>query len=92
MVIASSLFADRSKQRMQAQANPIVEIVLSQPTATRGNIITADVYVRNAVNIARADIGISVTTQCLKIVDRQQDGYLSSSTEGGPLFAIFPIA
>lgn len=66
-----------------AQSTPIVEIVLNQPSAQQGEVVTADVYVRNAHNIGGADIGISVDNTCLKILERQPGEFLPTSSEIG---------
>ena len=68
---------------VMAQDNPTVEIVLSQPTAQQGAIITADIYVRNGIHVAGIDIGISVDNVCLRIVDRQPGNYLPTTSDGG---------
>lgn len=66
-----------------AQDTPVVEIVLSQPTAQQGDTVTASVYVRNAINVGGIDIGVTVDDQCLRIVDRQPGDYFpTSDTEG----------
>lgn len=81
-IILFLLFLPTTASITFAQSNPTVEIVLSQPSAQQGDIITADVYVRNALNIAGADIGISVDEGCLRIIDREAGGFLPSITEG----------
>lgn len=63
--------------------NPTVEIVLSQPTAQMGQTVTAEVYVRGAVNIAGTDVGITVDPTCLRIVDRQTGEFLPIEAEQG---------
>jgi hypothetical protein len=68
---------------MAQEAAPSVEISLSQPTAKQGDIIAADVYIRNAVNIGGADVGITVDNQCLQIVDRQAGNFLPTASETG---------
>jgi hypothetical protein len=68
---------------VMAQPNPTVEIVLSQPTAQMGQTIIAEVYVRNAVNIAGADVGITVDEECLRITDRQTGEFLPTESEQG---------
>jgi len=70
-----------------AQETPSVEINLSQPTAQQGDVITADVVVRGAVNVSGADIGIAVNDECLRIIERQQGGFLPSPEEGGSFSA-----
>ncbi len=65
-----------------AQSNPTIQIVLSQPTAQQGDTVMADVYVRNPVYLAGADIGITTDDKCLKIVDRQQGPLLPNSESG----------
>ena len=62
-----------------AQDNPTVEIVLSQPTAAKGDIISADVVIRGAINVAGTDVGITVDSSCLRILDRQPGGYLPTT-------------
>ncbi|WP_119071313.1 cohesin domain-containing protein [Aggregatilinea lenta] len=66
-----------------AQENPTVEIVLSQPAAHQGDIITADIHVRGAVNVAGTDVGITVDSACLRILDRQPGGYLPTTDAEG---------
>src|SRR5258706_9616206 len=66
-----------------AQSNPTVEIVLVQPTAQQGGTVAADVYIRNAVNLGGADIGITVDGQCLLIVDRQPGSFLPTTADKG---------
>ncbi|MBC7809843.1 MAG: hypothetical protein H7175_01780 [Burkholderiales bacterium] len=68
---------------VSAQSNPTVEIVLSQPTAQQGDIVTADVYVRNGVNVAGVDIGLTTDEECLRIVERQPGDYLPTTGEQG---------
>ena len=63
--------------------NPTVEIVLDQPTAQMGQTVTAEVYVRGAVNIVGADIGITVDPTCLRVIDRQTGELLPSEAPGG---------
>ncbi|MCC6617134.1 MAG: hypothetical protein IT320_26915 [Anaerolineae bacterium] len=71
-----------------AQTNPTIEIVLSQPTAHEGEIVTAEVWVRNARTVGGIDLGITVDADCLRIVDRQPGGFLpTTETEGA--FATF---
>ena len=65
-----------------AQSSPTVEIILSQATAQPCDIITADVMVRNAVNIGGTDVGITVD-ECLKIVERQSGDFLPTKAEDG---------
>ena len=65
-----------------AQSSPTVEIILSQATAQPGDIITADVMIRNAVNVGGADVGITVD-ECLKIVERQPGDFLPTKAEEG---------
>ena len=77
------LFICLATSAVLAQDNPTVEIVLSQSTAQQGDIITADVYVRNAVNVAGIDIGITVDNICLRINDRQPGDYLPTTSEEG---------
>jgi hypothetical protein len=62
---------------------PTVEIVLSQPTAESGDEVTAEVYIRNAVNIGSADVGITVDDQCLRIVERTNGDFLPTNEEQG---------
>lgn len=71
-----------------AQNNPTVEIVLSQPTAHLGEMITADIVVRDAVNVGGLDIGITTDDQCLRIVDRQPGSYLPTESEQGAFSAL----
>lgn len=66
-----------------AQSNPTVEIVLSQPTAQQGETVTASIYVRNAVNMGGADIGITVDERCLKITERQPGDFLPTAAADG---------
>jgi hypothetical protein len=69
---------------LMAQApRPSVEIVLNPPTAQKGQTITADVYVRGAVNIAGTDIGVTVDPACLRIVERQPGEFLPTEAEAG---------
>jgi hypothetical protein len=69
---------------LMAQApRPSVEIVLNPPTAQKGQTITADVYVRGAVNIAGTDIGMTVDPACLRIVERQPGEFLPTEAEAG---------
>lgn len=83
------LFCLMTASAVLAQSNPTVEVVLSQPTAQQGDTITADVYVRNPLNLAGADIGITTDDQCLKIVDRQAGSLLPDSTNGAGAFSPF---
>lgn len=66
-----------------AQSNPTVEIVLSQTTAHTGEMVTANVYIRNAVNVGGADIGITVDEGCLRIVSVENGTFLPTSAENG---------
>lgn len=66
-----------------AQSNPIIEIVLSQPTAKFGDIVKADVYIRNATNLGGADIGIKVDDTCLRISNRTAGTFVASTGENG---------
>jgi hypothetical protein len=66
-----------------AQSNPTVEIILDQATAQQGDVVTAEVYVRNATNIGGADIGVTMDNQCLKILERLPGEFLPSTSEGG---------
>jgi hypothetical protein len=66
-----------------AQSNPTIQIVLSQSTAQQGDIVTADVLVRNVVNLGGADIGIGVDEKCLTIVDRQPGNLLPTTDAAG---------
>lgn len=67
-----------------AQSGPTVEITLSQPTAQVGDTITADVFVRGAVNMAGTDVGISVDPLCLRVLERQTGTFLpTDSAQGG---------
>jgi hypothetical protein len=66
-----------------AQGNPSIEIVLRQPMAEQGAIVTADVIVRGAENVGGADVGITVDSTCLRIVEREPGDYLpTTDTEG----------
>ena len=65
------------------QANPTVEIVLDPPTAAMGQTVTANVYVRDAVNIAGADVGIAVDPTCLRVVERLPGEFLPTKAEEG---------
>ncbi|MBW4437249.1 MAG: hypothetical protein KME04_08950 [Pleurocapsa minor GSE-CHR-MK-17-07R] len=71
-----------------AQSGPTVEIVLSQPMAQIGDTVTADVFVRGAVNMAGTDIGISVDPLCLSVLERQTGTFLPIESEQGG-FSIF---
>lgn len=66
-----------------AQDNPTVEIVLSQPVAEQGDTITVDVSISGAQNVGGADVGITVDTTCLRIVDRQPGNYLPTTEAEG---------
>lgn len=66
-----------------AQSNPIVEIVLDQATAQQGDVVTANVYVRNGSNIGGADIGVTVDNACLKILERLPGEFLPTDSDGG---------
>jgi hypothetical protein len=63
--------------------NPTVEIVLDNPSASIGDTLTAEVIIRNAVNIAGADVGISVDPTCLRIVERTPGEFLPTKSEEG---------
>jgi hypothetical protein len=65
------------------ETSPTVEIVLSRSTAQPGDIIDADVYIRNAVNIAGADVGITVDNACVRIIDRENGDFLPTKSEQG---------
>lgn len=69
------------------QSNPTVEIVLDQSAAQRGQLITAEVYVRNAVNIIGTDIGITVDPTCLRIIERQTGEFLPIEESKGGMSA-----
>lgn len=66
-----------------AQADPYVEIVLSDTEAPSGSTIFADLVVRNGTAIAGADIGITVDGTCLRVVGREDGNYLPTSGETG---------
>lgn len=66
-----------------AQSKPTIEIILSQPTAHKGDLITANIIVRDAVNIGGADIGITVDNNCLRIVKRNDGTFLPTTAESG---------
>jgi hypothetical protein len=66
-----------------AQSNPNVVIVLDKLTAHQGEIVTAEVMIRGAVNLGGADVGITVDEQCLKIVERTDGSFLPTSGENG---------
>lgn len=69
---------------VQAQTNPTIEIVLSQPTANAGETVRADVYIRNGLNMGGADIGITVDETCLRITNRTPGAYIpSDAVDGG---------
>jgi hypothetical protein len=51
-------------------------------------MITADVVVRNGVNVGGLDIGITTDDQCLRIVDRQSGSYLPTESEQGAFSAL----
>lgn len=65
------LFIFTIAQIALAQSGPTIDIVFSKSVAKSGDLIRADVYVRNAVNIRGVDIGISTDPACLRIVERQ---------------------
>jgi len=67
----------------KAQSNPTVEIVLTQPTAQQGDTVSIDVYVRHAINLGGADIGITVDAPCLTILDREPGTLLPSTADTG---------
>lgn len=67
----------------QAQTNPTIEIVLSQPTANAGETVQAEIYIRDGVNIGGADIGITVDEACLRITNRTPGTYIPSDAADG---------
>ena len=77
------LFIALTANTAKAQPNPTVEIVLTQPTVQQGGSVVADVYIRNAVNLGGADVGITVDDKCLTIVDRQPGNLLPATADKG---------
>jgi hypothetical protein len=65
-----------------SQNIPEVDVTLPSGAVVVGDTITADIYIRNGVNIAGADIGITVG-ECLKIIERTQGSYLPDAANGG---------
>jgi hypothetical protein len=65
-----------------AQSNPTVGIVLGQPSARFGDIVSADVYVQGATNVGDIDIAMTVDKECLRIVDRQAGSFFPLSEDG----------
>ena len=74
-----------------AQNNPTIEIVLSQPTAQQGEVVTAEVWVRNATYVGGIDIGMVVDDTCLRIADRQPGGYLPTTEAEGAFSALSEV-
>lgn len=82
--IAAIMFILGTAGLVQAQQpNPTVEIILDQPTAQMGQTVTAQVYVRGAVNMAGSDVGISVDPACLTVIDRQLGEFLPTEADKG---------
>jgi hypothetical protein len=65
------------------QSSPTVEVILSTEQAKQGDVIYADVIIRNGTAIAGADIGITTDGTCLRITDRQPGDYLPVASENG---------
>ena len=63
----------------QSTTTPTVSVELSNPNAQKGEIVTAEVYIRNGVNIAGADIGIRLD-ECLILQTRRQGSYLPDAS------------
>ncbi|MCA0457061.1 MAG: hypothetical protein LCI00_24030 [Chloroflexi bacterium] len=72
-----------SSTHIQAQTTPTIDIVLGQPEANPGEIVRAEIYIRNGVNIGGADIGIAVDETCLRIINRTTGTYLPSENAAG---------
>ena len=64
-----------------AQSAPEISVELVPSRAEKGEIVTANVWVRNGVNVAGADVGIEVDA-CLKVNGRTQGGYLPDGSSG----------
>jgi hypothetical protein len=82
--IAPALFLLLAIDNVLAQTNqPTVEIVVSQPSAREGDTMSAQVYIRDAVNMGSADVSIQVDEICLEIVDYKPGDFLPSTPEEG---------
>jgi hypothetical protein len=70
-----------------AQTPPTVGIVLSQPNARLGDIVSAEVWVRGATKVGDIDIGITVDEECLRIIDSQLGTFfpMSEASVASPL-------
>ncbi len=58
-----------------AQDLPTVEVTLSQSSARRDDVVTANVYIRSNLEIIGADIEITVDETCLQIEGRDVGDY-----------------
>ncbi len=73
---------------MMAQGNqPTVEIIVSRPTASQGDIISADVYIRDAVDMGGAEVGIRLDEECLRILDYEPGDFLPTTADEGGFIA-----
>jgi hypothetical protein len=75
---------------VSAQSAPTIEVILSQPSAARGDVVGAEVVIRGGDQIGGIDIGIAVDETCLRIIDRQPGGYLPT-TEGAGASSPFAV-
>jgi hypothetical protein len=58
-----------------AQDLPTVEVTLSQDSARRGDVVTANVFIRTDLEIIGADVEITVDDTCLQIEGREMGDY-----------------
>ena len=88
LIVAAAL---QTASMAAAQTSPTIEIVLSEPVAQQGDILTAEVWVYDAVHVGGADIGITVDEGCLRIVDRQEGGFLPTTEAEGAFSALSEV-
>lgn len=82
-IFAAIVIVFITSNRIFAQTEPSVEIILSQPTAQFGDTVTADVVLRNGTNIGGADIGMQVDERCLQITGVELGTFLPSAEGQG---------
>jgi hypothetical protein len=81
-VVVSLLMVLLTLPAVAQTVNPLVEVVLSTDEAQQGDMVYADVVIRNGHAIVGADIGIA-TDSCLQITERQLGAYLPATGETG---------
>lgn len=77
---------------VSAQSNTSVEVRLSQPAASQGDIITADINIIDGVAVGGADMTVRVDPTCLRILERIPGNYLPDTASGSSFSAASKVS